>query len=193
MTTVLVDLDGIVADLHNPWVGWINDTFYPGSFGFSVEDITKYKIEDCVEPRIGRAIYGFLEGCYTSLPPLPGALEALEWLHHAGFEIIIVSAPAHSARTAADKLVWIRHHLPWLKRQDIFLGHRKEMLKADVIIDDSPDILNKYRLAWPYARCITIDWPFNREVTVHCRALDYRDTTKAWQQIVEFLTTGSSA
>jgi 5'-nucleotidase len=194
--TILVDLDGIVADLHTPWVGWINEKFYQEhTQKFTIEDITQYMMESCVPPRIGKGIYGFLNrtNCYAELPPLAGALDALEWLQKAGYDLVICSAPARGPNTAADKLIWVKEHMPWLKRQSIFLGHRKEMIRADAIIDDSPDNLAKYKAAWPYAHLLTIDWPFNREAVVHVRGKSYKDTGYAWTQLVEYITLGRMA
>lgn len=194
--TILVDLDGIVADLHTPWVSWINDNFYrEHEQKFTIEDITTYMMESCVPARIGKGIYGFLNraNCYSELPPLAGALDALEWLQKAGYDLVICSAPARGANTAADKLIWVKEHMPWLKRQNIFLGHRKEMIKADAIIDDSPDNLAKYRASWPQAQLLTIDWPFNREAVTHARGKSYKDTGYAWTQLVEYITLGRMA
>lgn len=191
---ILVDLDDIVVDLRGPWVQWINESF---NLQLTGEHLTDWSIEKCVPESVGKEVYNFLnlQGIFSCLEPMPGAVEALTYLHEMGYDIVIASAPARDAYTAAQKLLWIAEWIPWMSRRDVLLGHRKELIKADVFIDDSPANLIKYREAWPGDAkgpfLITIDWPFNRspevDACIDLRAGGYDDSLAAWKKIISYI------
>ena len=186
--TGLVDLDGIVANLLTPWVGWLNQTL---QLGLEVRDILDYNVAANLPKEVRDRAHEFinLPGVFRSLAPLPGALRGLERLRANGHKLLIASAYGSTPESAADKLYWIRHHMPWVPRHDVYLCYAKERIKADFLIDDSPSNMTQYRRLWPEAKVLTIAYPYNHvpEGVCNLRAESYEDTEMAWETIVRFL------
>ena len=73
---------------------------------------------------------------YGKLQAIPGAKDALMRLDN-DFEIYIASTPPWSRPDMwAAKRRWLEEHFPYLKRK-IILTHHKDLLKGDILIDDS--------------------------------------------------------
>jgi len=185
--TILCDLDGIVANLLGAWLPLANETY---GTALEIAHIDKWEIHECTV--IGHRIYDLLTpDLFGALAPIPGALDALERLHSAGNHIVVVTASAKHLGTAGAKLRWIRRHLPWLDRKDVLIGHRKHLVRGDVLIDDSPANILEYRAAWPDAAIVTIDYPYNRSREVGLattfRAQSHRGFAAAWEEIEAFI------
>ena len=178
---ILCDLDAIVVDLLAYWLGAYNIIWNDNK---TVADVKSWEMHENVKPECGHKIYGLLNlpKAYKDLRPLPGSLETLQKIHNDGHEIIIVSASANNPKTAADKISWVRKHLPFLSRKNIFIGHKKWLLKGDVFIDDSPENISNYRAHWPKATIMTIAYPYNEIIKdkVDVFAADHSDTENAW-------------
>lgn len=186
--TILCDLDGICADLLTPWLEIYNrEILRPASdrSPLKVEDIVDWDIGNFVPAEHKQALYDIISrpGLYESLKPLPGAIDGLEALRKAGHEVIIVTAGAKGHNTAAEKLSWCRTHLG-LKRQSVIIAHRKEMVKGDLFIDDSPEKIDAYRAAWPDTPILTIAYPYNARCDFNFRVHSWQDTKSAWLGIV---------
>lgn len=79
-------------------------------------------------------------GAYLSMPPIPGAIEAVRSLIGMGYEVWIATKPPTGIPHAySDKAAWVLKHLPELSRR-IIITHDKGLLgdKDDVLIDDRP-------------------------------------------------------
>jgi len=73
---------------------------------------------------------------FRVLDLIDGAQDALIRLNQ-DFEIYIASTPSWSRpETWGHKREWIAKHFPWLKRR-LILTHHKNLLKGDLLIDDS--------------------------------------------------------
>lgn len=181
---LVCDLDGIVVDLANSWLGVYNRAH---GDSVTVHDLKSWEMADNV--KAGHKVYDYLStpSLFLDAEPLPGSIEALRALHEKGHTIHIVTAPAKASQTAADKLEWCRRHLPFLKRQQITTSHQKERILTDVFIDDSPENIRKHAAIWPHTKRIGIAWPYNEVVKdlMHVRADSYVDTKAAWATLLE--------
>tara|TARA_R100000808_G_scaffold15915_1_gene36264 strand:- start:619 stop:1041 length:423 start_codon:yes stop_codon:yes gene_type:complete len=73
---------------------------------------------------------------FRVLDLIDGAHSALIRLNQ-DFDIYIASTPSWSRpETWGHKRDWIAKHFPWLKRK-VILTHHKNLLKGDILIDDS--------------------------------------------------------
>ena len=73
---------------------------------------------------------------FRVLDLIPGAQNALIRLNQ-DFEIYIASTPSWSRpETWGHKREWLAKHFSWLKRR-LILTHHKNLLKGDILIDDS--------------------------------------------------------
>jgi len=81
-----------------------------------------------------------LELDFSTFAPMPGAIEAVHRLTEMGHELFIATTPPWDHPDAwGQKRHWVEKNLPSLKRK-MFLTHRKDLLKGDILIDDT-----KYR------------------------------------------------
>jgi 5'-nucleotidase len=177
---ILCDMDGVICDLHGPWIDWYNQRF---TDSLLVGNIHSWEMREVVRADAVEHIYDFLHkpGLYKNLDPFPGAIEALTRLHEK-HRVILVSTPSADPQTAADKLTWVEKHLPWARRS-YMLTTQKDLVRGDVFIDDAPHNLVSYRRAWPAARTVCVDWPYNKDVDCDMRALNWQHMDQAWLAI----------
>lgn len=76
--------------------------------------------------------YGF----FTSLAPLPGAVEAYQMLEEQ-YEVYILTAPSYlNPLCYTEKRVWVEQHLGLETTRNLIICQRKGLLKGDFLIDD---------------------------------------------------------
>mgnify|MGYP000879966171 FL=1 len=139
---VFVDLDGVVVDFDR----------YMRETGLTSGEVKT------------------MPGAYLSMPPIPGAIEAVRSLIGMGYEVWIATKPPTGIPYAyADKAAWVMENLPELSRR-IIITHDKGLLgdARDILIDDRPHKANctsfkgrllhfnnpnieevRHRLTWP--------------------------------------------
>jgi 5'-nucleotidase len=192
---LLFDLDGIVADLHAPWLEWINRN---AGTRLTKVDIHTYQMEQVAPKSVN--VYDFLNtpGCYANLPPIDGALETLQQLHDDGHLVLVATMPVRRPESTTEKLEWCQRYLPWLSKHQIYVGGDKSRIMADAFIDDDPSNLRAYRARWPQAFLATIAWPYNKGLDesfvaalpplVNLRAQDCTRPRDAWQELYQHFT-----
>jgi 5'-nucleotidase len=78
-----------------------------------------------------------LELDFSTFTPMPGAIDAVAALLDMGHRVYIATTPPWNHPSAwGQKRDWVEKHLPALKRK-MFLTHHKNMLKGDILIDDT--------------------------------------------------------
>lgn len=158
MARILVDLDGICADLISKWLGTYNmeyrDTLLPA-------DITGWHVSAFVKPEAKKAIRRMIRrpGFFDDLELIPGAREGVVRLRTAGHTLRVATAKT-GADSARAKIDWAVNQLGF-EEHEVFVVDDKEWLQADCLIDDSPDNLRKYRHAWPDALLCSLIQPYN--------------------------------
>jgi 5'(3')-deoxyribonucleotidase len=76
--------------------------------------------------------YGF----FTSLEPLPGAIEAYRTLEEH-FEVHILTAPSYlNPLCYTEKRVWVEQYLGLETTKNLIICKRKGLLRGDYLIDD---------------------------------------------------------
>lgn len=180
---ILVDMDGVCADLLKDWLGIYNRAT---GRNVTVEDIIRFEMHDCAD--MGQVIYDHLQtpGLFLGLTPLSGVAAALEELNHIG-KVFICSTPSRNPDSSAEKLRWCAKHLPFLPRRQIILCGTKELVRGDYLIEDSPENIRKWKRANPQGQTVLIDYPYNREAEPDFRAHGYKDMAQAWADIVGFI------
>ena len=82
--------------------------------------------------RYPQSQYGF----FTSLEPLPGAIDGYRALE-AHFEVYILTAPSYrNPLCYTEKRVWVGEHLGEETTKNLIICKRKGLLKGDFLIDD---------------------------------------------------------
>lgn len=181
---ILVDLDGICADLLGAWLQTYNLEWHDR---VTIDQITAFEIHEFVKPECGKAIYGMLfrPGFFRRLTPIPGSRAGVAALREAGHDVRFCTA-APCADAAACKLEWLADHFD-ARPRDVFVGTSKTWVHADVIIDDKPRTLER----WPAATggvSMGIEYPYNQSSRgapgVALIAPDWKAPDLAWRRIV---------
>jgi 5'-nucleotidase len=176
-----VDLDDTCADLHAHWLGAYNE-----EHGEKYGRLTNMDMTDwgCIgRTPIGHAMYDYLDrpDFFRNLPPYPGMAAALGGLVKRGHRVVVTTA-CLKTQYAPQKAAWVKEHMPFVDRKDVFFGASKELLRFDAFVDDAPHNIEAYRKAWPYAFIGTIAFPYNACVKhlLNAYAPSCEDPARAW-------------
>jgi 5'(3')-deoxyribonucleotidase len=184
---ILLDMDGILVDLLNPWI----EAYEKEHLGLhmKIEDVYSWDLHKCTPYPMENdtTIYDIINrpGWFRNLKPQPGAIEAVEKLTDNN-ECFIASSPS-GPDSYKDKAAWIYQYFPTLKN-NIILTKAKHLIKADVLIDDSPANAEAYRKAWPESKILTIRYPYNSGCEFYdVIANNYKFPEAAWETILDEL------
>lgn len=187
MRRILVDVDGVLADLVS---GLCMEA---AEFGYSMtpDHVTHYKFEDCLHVDKVRVFKKAMArtGFCAGLSWYPGAKAFAFALVKSGAEITAVTAPYPDAST------WAHERTAWLKSAGITrVVHTwcKEIVKGDVLIEDNPDHLVAWGAENPEGYGLLIDRPWNRAAPprgwVRCR-----NYSEAWSTVESVLREPGTA
>jgi 5'-nucleotidase len=170
-TTVLLDMDGVLVDWD---AGFRREWARFGHDPSKIDRAKSYSMEDCVAPELKNAALAVMSqpGFFRDLPPMEGAVRAVEEMIERGFSVLICTSPLPCNPTCPqDKIAWVRQHLGHIefrqpgdatKRldpQDIIVMTRdKTFVAGDVLIDDKPVVRGSMRPAWEH---IVFGAPYN--------------------------------
>jgi 5'-nucleotidase len=174
---VLVDQDGVIADFDEGFnVAWraahpervvveapLRRTFYlrddyPQEYSAEIRDIQSR------------------EGFILGLPPVPGALEALQGMLAAGHDVRICTSPlTRFTHCVGEKFQWAHDHLgpQWVGR--VVLTKDKTLVRGDVLIDDKPEVTGALVPVWEH---LVFEAPYN--ATAKGRRINWGN----WQQVL---------
>lgn len=130
--TVAVDMDGVIADVEAHFLNW-----YERDYGVKMtKDDLLGKSEEEAFPEKGLVRnFASTEGFFSTVPVMPGAVEALRKLQEH-FEIYIVSAAMEFPQSLVEKRQWLREHFPFISWKNIVLCGDKSIINTDFMVDD---------------------------------------------------------
>jgi 5'-nucleotidase len=170
-TTILLDMDGVLVDWD---AGFRREWERYGHDPSKIDRAKSYSMEDCVSPELRSAAIAVMSqpGFFRDLPPMEGAVKAVEEMIERGFSVQICTSPLPCNPTCPqDKIEWVRKHLGHiqfrqpgdskqrLNAQDVIVMTRdKTFVMGDVLIDDKPVIRGCMRPTWTH---IVFGAPYN--------------------------------
>jgi 5'-nucleotidase len=187
LKTLLVDLDGILADLTTSPNGWYDryNAMHPDNV-LTQENVVEWDIKNA---RHTKDLFKVLSepGLFRGLSPLAGSQEGLKALY-----IYIVTAATATTYTIKEKLEWLDEHFDFMDRRHFIAAYNKSLIRGDFLIDDGPHNIEDWLEANNDGKVVTIDYPYNRDINPRTalrvtRTYGYRDTHSAWEQIVREL------
>ncbi len=135
--TILVDMDGVLADVYTRFF-----EIYEKETG------CRLKIND-IAGRLEEEAFGdqrkWVEtpGFFRDLPVISGSQNALRKINEY-HNVIIVSLATEFPASLTDKQLWLQDHFPFIGwKQTVFCGD-KNIIKADLMIDDHPKNLDNF-------------------------------------------------
>ena len=78
-----------------------------------------------------------IEGIFSEMEPMPGAIEGYCKLVEMNHDVYILStAPWNNPSAWSDKLVWVKKYLGDVAHKRLILSHNKHLNVGDYLIDD---------------------------------------------------------
>lgn len=114
---ILIDMDGVIVDLGTEFDKWYNE--HPHL-------VERFKTNP-----------DHIHGIFRNPKPVDGAIDAIKKLSEKYDLYIATAAPWGNPDAATDKRYWIENHFGNLFHKKMFISHRKDMIQADYLIDDS--------------------------------------------------------
>jgi len=166
---VKIDMDGVLADLTTEW---LKNYYSVSGESIDPELITDWDIYSFVKypDKLKRVLHS--RELFERLDPIEDAPTSVHTLCNRGWDVVIVSDAQGDEGIMGGKLAWLKAHMPFIdvSKQVVFTAN-KNLVQADVIIDDGPFLHNateKYKVVY--------DQPHNRgdAYGVYPRAYSWR-------------------
>ena len=137
--TILVDADDVMWDLIPAWVNFLNSLY-----GTDVKpsEIKKWEISDYFQSLTQQQVFSVLEmrGFWKTVKPKPSAVQSLKRLIKEGHEVYVCTSTHYMTSTCKfDEM--LGKYFPFITNKHLIITSNKQMIKADVLIDDNPNNL----------------------------------------------------
>ena len=168
MQKIAVDMDGVLADVYSQFIKMHHQEF---GETISLESVYgKTEREAFVHCRK----YIGTESFFRDAPLIDGCRNVLEQLNQE-YEVYLVSAAMEFPWSLSQKLEWIKQHFPFIGWQQIVLCGSKQIIAADIMIDDHFKNLDHFT-----GRTLLFTQPHNilREAGRHQRVNTWNDIEK---------------
>ena len=178
--TILIDADGVLEDLTQKWVTYINK-----KYGTSVryENVTEWDMTKSFPSLTREQVYGaeLEEELYEQLDPYEGAVKYVKKLKDDGHIVYVVTTSPYQVIHAKIEKVILKYY-PYLTWKDVIITSNKKMIKGDVLIDDGVHNLlggeyQKILMTAPYNK------EFNAEENGMIRVRNWEEIYKAISEI----------
>lgn len=109
------------------------------------EDYDQWDIFLCLTPEEKAKVFADIEtpGFCRSLEPLPGAVEAIREIQTFA-DVYAVTSPFHSPTWVHERDAWLKEHFG-LEKKNIVYTSAKYLVGGDVLLDDRPENVTKWR------------------------------------------------
>ena len=129
MKQILVDMDGVLADVYAQFIKWeLEETG-------NLIDINSLsgKTEEEAFPQADKHVRS--KGFFRTVTPIKDSIEGLKYLNDK-YNVLIVSSATEFPQSLTEKVEWLHKFYPFITWQQIVLCGRKDMVKGDIMIDD---------------------------------------------------------
>mmetsp|Transcript_149008 Transcript_149008/g.285472 ORF Transcript_149008/g.285472 Transcript_149008/m.285472 type:complete len:210 (+) Transcript_149008:85-714(+) len=192
---VLVDMDGVICDFEAQFLQRWRKT-HPSARWIPTEARTSHYVDQdasgAYDTRRSHAII-MSPGFYDSMPPIPGALDALREMQAEGLRVCICTAPFGRGETAAnceaEKRAWVKSHLgeDWLTPERFICIKDKTLVPGKLLIDDKPNPSSHWSgglAREPSWQHVVFTQPFNLEAA-ECRDTPRLACWSEWREILQ--------
>ncbi len=174
---ILLDMDGVLTDFeHGFFTSWC--ALFPDLPPIPIEERRSHALVENYPPHLTahvRQVYT-ARGFFRNLQPIAGAIDGVHQLLALGHDVRICTAPLTAYTFCVpEKYEWIDHHFGREMVKRMILTQDKTLVKADILVDDKPEILGARTPEWEH---ILYDQPYNRGLPAR------RMTWQNWRQIL---------
>jgi len=138
MQVIAVDMDGVLCDTVEQFISW--EARETGRRKSMEEIIGKSEIEAFPNSRK----YVFTPGFFRTAQVVKDSQNILSELYNK-YEVYIVSAATEFPQSLSEKMEWLNEFFPFISWQRIVFCGSKEIVRADIMIDDHFKNLNYFQ------------------------------------------------
>lgn len=148
MKQILVDMDGVLADVYQHLIQY--EYRRTGQL-INIDDL-QGKTEEDAFPDFRLSVNS--KGFFRTIPLIEGSQEGLRYLND-NYKVLIVSSATEFPLSLTEKEEWLMEYFPFISwKQMIFCGD-KSSIRGDIMLDDHPKNLNyfsgeRYMFAQPH-------------------------------------------
>lgn len=157
---VLIDVDGVVADLASRLLSAINIKF---NKNYKISDITSYNISACLE----KDEWVFAENLlnnhnfHDKLLTINGSLDKIQELKMT-HRVVWVTSPWYSSPTwCSDRITWLNKHFG-SGTSDVVFTSDKTLVKGLTLVDDALHNVISWAQLNPDKKVYLVDQPWNQ-------------------------------
>lgn len=175
-----VDVDGVIADMFPEWLRRYHRD-YP-QMPYALADVYGDRAKQ------DTVLLSYLNDptLYSSVHPIPGAIEGVWRLRNSGHRVVFVTSCVKGM--VDGKWSWLQKYgfLPEGKFQadDLVVVHDKSLIRADVLIDDLPKNVEPWS-----NRGILFQQPWNMDSTHMPRACGWSEVVQIIRIVTKVLAT----
>ena len=170
MKRVLVDMDGVLADIYPHMVEY---EYKESGIKVDVQSLTG-RLEEEAFPSFKQFIQG--KQFFRTAPVVKDSVEGLKYLN-GKYDVMIVSSATEFPDSLIEKYDWLGEHFPFISwRQMIFCGS-KQGIRGDIMIDDHIKNLNVFE-----GQKILFTQPHNLQVND-----EKLERVYSWKEIISLL------
>lgn len=181
---ILIDCDGVLSDFNHSCVNLINDKLGLNHTTDDIKTWDTFKHFGVKEQEhiLDNAINN--ENFCKNMPVLPGAKQAVERLRRDYGDVYVVTAHHKAQMWVFERTHWLEHHFG-ITRSHLVYTHAKEVVKGDVLIEDSAKNLTKWTRE--FDKGIPILW--DRSYNQHSDVSEIPNLTRvsSWNDVFETL------
>lgn len=129
MKTIAVDMDGVLANVYSQFI-----QMHAAEFGkmYTMDEISGLPE---LEVFPNEREYVNSPGFFRNAPVINDSQTILRRLNDA-YKVFIVSAAMEFPNSLAEKQLWLNEHFPFIGWQQMVFCGSKQIIKADIMIDD---------------------------------------------------------
>lgn len=151
---LLIDMDEVICDFLGELCRRYNQLkgteLHPSQL--KQYDLTSFIGEE------GKKLF-LCSGFFSELKAFPHAIETMKKFYDEGHHITIATDAKGNSVVANDKKNWVKRNISFLPQQNFVISSEKYLLDADLLFDDSPDVLNRFK-----GIKVIMDRPYNKQV-----------------------------
>jgi 5'-nucleotidase len=181
--TIAVDMDEVLADTLGHMLALYNRKF---DADVQADAMHGTELADIVPAERRAWVLGMLHepGFFAEIPPMPGALKAMERLCRE-YRVYVASAAMEFPGSFGDKMDWLKRHLPWVPVSRYIFCMEKFVLDVDYLIDDTPSHFEGMR-----GTGLLFDAPHNR---LPAGEKDRYSRVHGWESVEEAIAKNEAA
>ena len=135
--TILVDMDGVLADVYQSYFKYIKET--------RNEILTEADCMGKEERTMFPDIITMLTNnhFFRHVPVMKDSIDGLRYLNNK-YNVVIVSSATEFPNCMDDKQAWLNEHFPFIAWQQMIFCGSKTHVRGDIMIDDHPKNLSHF-------------------------------------------------